>query len=355
VATELGRSLAERGHEIHFISYQLPFRLQGSRENIFFHEVQVPSYPLFRDRPYVLALANKIVEAVRYRKVELVHVHYAIPHATAAYLAKEVVGGGLKVVTTLHGTDITLLGNDPSFAEIIAFSINKSDAVTAVSEYLRRETLRLFPIQREIKTIYNFVDLEEYRPGRGQHLRRRWVSGQGKLLVHVSNFRRVKRVDAVVRVFHRLLGRIEACLLLVGDGPESMAVRRLVLDLGIEDRVFFLGKQDRVVDIIAAADLMLLPSEQESFGLVALEAMACGVPVVASSVGGLPEVVEDGKTGYLLPPDRWDEMAQKSAEILANPRLHRTMSRQARERSRLFSVRRIVAQYERIYRSLLET
>lgn len=354
VATELGMALAERGHRIHFICYDVPFRLDRCGDNIRFHEVEVPTYPLFQYPPYLLALANKMAEVARYEGLDVLHVHYAIPHATSAFLAREMLAPlGPKVVTTLHGTDITLVGQQPSFADIIAFSINRSDAVTAVSEALRRETLARFTVYREVVTIPNFVDLNAFRPGRDPELRRRYARDDEALLVHVSNFRPTKRVDRVVDVFSRVAQRLPARLLMVGDGPDLGVARALAAELGVADRVQFVGKVERVAPLMAAADLCLLPSTHESFGLVALEAMACGVPVIASRVGGLPEVVVDGECGYLLPEDDVEGMARRAAELLGNPALYRGFAAAGRRRAGEFAAERIIPRYEALYADVL--
>lgn len=355
VATELGKHLARRGHMVHFISHDPPFRLDLFQENVFFHEVAVLSYPLFKYPPYFLALANKMVEVARYAGLDLIHVHYAIPHAPCAYLAREVMGGkGPRVITTLHGTDITLVGSDPSFHEVVAFSLNRSDGVTAVSHKLRETTGELFCISREIKTIYNFIDPTEYRRRENPALRARFASPSEKVIIHISNFRPLKRVDNVVRIFHLVRQEIPSVLLMVGDGPEWHHAYRVAHELGVEGKVLFLGQQERVVELLSVSDLMLLPSLQESFGLVALEAMACEVPVIASLTGGLPEVVADGETGYLLPPDRLKEMAEKAVAVLSDPSLYSRLAAAGRQRAvELFHHEKIVPEYEEYYREVL--
>lgn len=298
VATELGRQLAQRGHAVHFITYDVPFRLDRFQENVFFHEVEVPTYPLFKYPPYLLALANKMVEVSRYQELDVMHVHYAIPHATSAYLARQMLRGGapggrLKVVTTLHGTDITLVGSDPSFRDIIAFSLTESDGVTAVSHALRRQTQETFKVDVDIEVIHNFIDPADYN-----HLERvgcrRCVAGAEELVVsHISNFRPVKRTPLVVRMFAQAARDLPARLVLIGDGPDIPQCHEEATRLGIDGRVTFLGRQERVNELLAASDVFLLPSLEESFGLAALEAMAAGTPVIATRVGGLPEVVGD--------------------------------------------------------------
>ncbi len=356
VGTELGKHLAARGHQVHFITYDVPFRLAGYRENIFFHEVEVPTYPLFLYPPYLLALANKLAEVARYEGLDVLHAHYAIPHAASAYLAREMLGGGRpRVLTTLHGTDITLVGSQPSFADIVAFSINRSDGVTAVSEALRRQTLETFAVEKDIHVIYNFVDPDEFRRRPDQALLNRFAPGGERVLIHVSNFRPTKRVDRVVEIFARVARRVPAVLLMVGDGPDLGLARRLGHEHGLAERLFFLGKQDQVVPLLSIADVLLLPSAHESFGLVALEAMACEVPVVASRLGGLPELVADGQCGYLVPQDDLEAMAERAVALLQDADLRRSMGRAGRQRAvEHFNAERVVAQYEDLYRSLVD-
>jgi len=355
VATELGKQLAQRGHEVHFITYEVPFRLNRFEENIYFHGVEVPNYPLFNHPPYLIALANKMVEVAKYHSLDLLHVHYAIPHATAAYLARSVLEGRTRVITTLHGTDITLLGTNPSFAEIIAFSINQSDGVTTISDSLRRETLEEFPIETDVRTIYNFIDPEEYRRDIDASCSRCLrTHDRERLIVHISNFRPVKRVEDVVRVFAGIEKEMPARLLMVGDGPDSTLARQTAKCLGIQDKVSFLGKVDRVAPVLAISDLLLLPSEKESFGLVALEAMACGVPVVASNTGGLPEVVEEGVSGFLRPVGAVDAMVEAALALLAEEATWSGFSNAARSRAVAhFSTDTIIPQYEAYYRQVL--
>jgi N-acetyl-alpha-D-glucosaminyl L-malate synthase BshA len=353
VATELAKQLAYRGHEIHIISTDVPFRLHTFVENIYFHQVETPVYPLFKDPPSLLTLANKLVEVHRLVGLDLIHAHYAVPHATAAYLAREMIGpGGPKVVTTLHGTDITLMGTDPSFTDVIAFSIDRSDAVTAVSRSLRADTYRNLPVRKEIEVIYNFLDCEVWRrqEANGCSLAR----CNEKIVVHMSNFRKVKRVGDVVRVFSYIANEMPARLVLIGEGPELKNCVELVSQLGLRDRVHFMGNQEQVIPLLSLAHLFLLPSQQESFGLAALEAMACGVPVVASDAGGLPEVVVDGETGYLCPIGDVEGMASRAIGLLRDPEQHREFSRAAVERVRVnFCAARIVPQYEELYRRVL--
>lgn len=356
VATELGKDLALRGHEIHFICSDVPFRLREFHENIFYHGVETPLYPLFTEAPYFLSLSSKIAEVARLEGLDIVHAHYAIPHATSAYLARMMLGGGKpRIVTTLHGTDITLLGSEPSFAEIIAFSINASDGVTAVSESLKRDTYRALPVKAEISTIPNFLDCEFHRRVSAERIRERFARPWEKVIIHMSNFRAVKRVDTVIKVFAGIAAEVPAQLLMIGDGPERSRAQQLAASLGLCDRVHFLGNQESVIELLSTGDLFLLPSTIESFGLAALEAMACEVPVVASKIGGLPEVVVEGITGYLLPPEDVDGMAGAGVRILSDGNLHAQMAGAARARVLgNFCAARIVPRYEAYYRKVLE-
>jgi L-malate glycosyltransferase len=360
VATELGKALASRGHHVHVISSDAPFRLGEFQEGLSFHQVMTPSYPLFREPQYLLSLANRIVQVAREFTLEIVHAHYAIPHATAAFLAREVLassGGPVpRVVTTLHGTDITLVGNDESYSQIVAFSIERSDAVTAVSESLRRSTQRELGITRDIDVIPNFLDCRIHRRLHLDHLRRRFTRGDAaaKLVVHVSNFRPVKRIDAVLKVFDRIRRATPARLLLVGDGPELATAHRLARELGITALVDAVGAQDEVVPLLSVSDVFLLPSAQESFGLAALEAMACEVPVVAANVGGLPEVIDHGVTGFLHDPAALDDMAASAVRVLTDDGLHRAIGRAACQRVKQhFCDERIVPLYEACYERAL--
>jgi N-acetyl-alpha-D-glucosaminyl L-malate synthase BshA len=355
VATELAKALAARGHSVHLVSSDTPFRLNEFHADLTFHRVHTPAYPLFREPQYVLSLANKLVQVGREFKLDIVHAHYAIPHATAALLARQVLesaGRPPRVVTTLHGTDITLVGNDPSFSEIVAFSIEQSDGVTAVSQSLREATHRELGVRREISVIPNFLDCDVFRRIDVPHLRRRFTAeGTAKVVIHVSNFRPVKKIDAVMAVFERIARSVPARLLLVGDGPELASVYRLSRELGITHLVDALGSQEAVIPLLSAADVFLLPSAQESFGLAALEAMACEVPVVASSVGGLPEVIEHGRTGFLHAPDDLDGMAASAVAVLEDESLHQKIAQAARAQvSHTFCVDRIVPLYEEHYR-----
>lgn len=350
IATELGKALAKKGHQIHFVSYAMPMRLESYVGNIFFHEVEMASYPLFEFPLYTPALASKLVEVARFEKLDLIHAHYAIPHAISAFLAREIVGNGLKVITTLHGTDITLVGLEPSFLPVVKFSIERSDGVTAVSRFLREKTLTNFGIQKDIAVIPNFVDTEKYRRTPSEEIRERFAPKGEKILVHVSNFRVVKRVPDVIRIFNEVRKKVPATLLLVGDGPDRSNCEILVRELGIQDQVKFLGKQQELVPILSSADLFLMPSQSESFGLSALEAMACEVPVVSSSVGGLPELQVHGETGYIAEIGDIDRMARYAVDLLTNEAKHRLFAEAARQRAvEHFDVHKIVAKYEAYY------
>ena len=360
VATELGLELARRGHEIHFISYASPFRLRGFAERVTFHEVTQLEYPLFeQSSPYALALAVKQHEVAKREQLDLMHVHYAIPHAATAWLAKQMLeheGLHLKIVTTLHGTDITLVGQDPSYYTLTKFSIEQSDAVTAVSAYLREETYRAFGCgDCEVRVIPNFISAADYHPPTDDSFRRRLApkGGGHRVLVHVSNFRPVKRIGDVVRIFAGVRQQLPATLVLVGDGPDRDAAEQQVDSLGLRKDVRFLGKVESVGDVLRGADLFLLPSATESFGLAALEAMACGVPVVASAAGGIPEVVEDGKTGFLAPPGDVATMVDRALRALGNADEHSRLKRNAAARALDFSADRVVPRYEALYEEVL--
>lgn len=358
VATELGRALATRGHEIHFIAYSLPFRLSKVTENIYFHEVSVNRYPLFDFPPYALSLTSKMVDVAKYEALDLLHVHYAIPHATSAVLARDILekeSRSLPVVTTLHGTDITIVGQDASYSPVVNYSINASDGVTAVSNFLRQETYDAFDIEVPIKVIPNFIDTENFRRLDKEHFRSAICEPGQKVVVHVSNFRRVKNVSHVVEVFHRILQEgISAKLLLVGDGPDRSNVEQLTRDLEIQGAVRFLGKQDPVQEILSIADLFLLTSGSESFGLAPLEAMACGVPVVCSDVGGLPELVAGSKAGFLCPLGDIHAFAKACVKVLTDDSLHAEMAQHAREYAvRHYDTHAIVAQYEEYYEEII--
>jgi len=357
IATELGLALAERGHEIHFLSYEPPQRLaaeQPFRPNVFFHEVQVTAYPLFRYPPYDLALASKMVEVVETGGVQLLHVHYAIPHAISAVLAREMTGGRVKVLTTLHGTDVTVVGQDKSYLTATRYGITRSDSVTAVSEHLKRETQRVFCPDCPIRVIYNFLDTKRYAPKKCAETRALFAGPRERVIVHISNFRPVKRVGDVVRVFARVNAEVPARLLMVGDGPDVPIAEAVADELRVRNRVHFLGQRGNVESVLACADLFLLPSETESFGLAALEAMACGVPPIVSDSGGLPEVVEDGVSGFLRPVGDVEGMAVAAVRLLQRPAERRKISSAARSRAvKRFDRSVWVAAYESAYRELL--
>jgi L-malate glycosyltransferase len=360
VATELAKSLATRGHDVHLISGDTPFRFTEYQPGLSFHRVHTPSYPLFREPQYLLSLANRIVQVSREFGLDIVHAHYAVPHATAAYLAKQILLESApervpQVITTLHGTDITLIGSDRSYSETVAFSIERSDGVTAVSESLREDTYRALPVGREIAVIPNFLDCEVHRRMPNPALRARYCPpGCEKLVIHVSNFRPVKRVDTVVQVFAQIAARVPSRLLLVGDGPDLGKALDTARELGVAARVEPLGEQDQILPLLSESDLFLLPSEQESFGLAALEAMACEVPVVASRVGGLHEVIDDGATGFLHELHDVDGMAASAIRLLTDDAMHRRFGRQARRTvTERFCADLVVPRYEAFYESLL--
>lgn len=356
VATELGIQLARRGHEVHFITYAQPFRLPYFMERVYYHEVEMPSYPLFDHPPYSLALAVAMHDAAVHNGLDLLHVHYAIPHATSAWIAREMLGReNFKFITTLHGTDITLVGQDPSFQSITQFSIARSDGITAVSDYLRNETVEHFAIPREaIEVIPNFVDLDLYRRDRYPCHRSKFSEPGEKILIHISNFRPVKRLEDVVRIFARVARRIPSRLLLVGDGPDRGRAQLLAEQEGIASRVIFLGKQESVAELLACSDLLVLPSESEAFGLAALEGMSCGVPVVATDVGGVPEVVTHGETGFLAPVGAVDEMAEAAVELLSDPARWLKASQAARAAAERYSADLIVPKYEAYYAEVMK-
>lgn len=358
VATELGKSLARRGHVVHFITYGVPSRLRNFEENVFFHKVEPGDYPLFQNAsPYTLSFAAKIREMAVQCDLDLVHAHYAIPYATSAFLAKEMLkraGRDLKTITTLHGTDITLVGLMPSFYEITRFSISVSDAITAVSRFLQRETIAAFNIEKPVEVIHNFVDAAEFRPVGQESLRSRFARPDEGIIIHVSNFRKVKNVPTVVDVFCEVRRERPAKLLLVGDGPELEAIERMVAERAIGDDVVFLGDQEFVASILPSADVFLLPSDHESFGLAALEAMSCGLCVVATSNGGLHEVVEDGESGFLFDPRDVAGMSAMIVRLLDDADRRREVGAKARERAvREFGREKIVDRYVALYESLL--
>ncbi|NWF51232.1 MAG: N-acetyl-alpha-D-glucosaminyl L-malate synthase BshA [Ignavibacteriaceae bacterium] len=356
IATELGKELALRGHEIHIISYALPFRLSSYIENIFFHEVETSSYPLFEFPLYSLSLASKMVEVAEFENLDLLHVHYAIPHATSAYLAKEILKGkkDLKILTTLHGTDITLVGLEPSFMHLVKFSIENSDGVTAVSRFLKEKTLTNYSIEKDISVIPNFVDSDLYKPNKNLEFRRHIAPENEKILVHTSNFRPVKRVTDAIRVVEQVNREIPVKLLLVGDGPDRSECERLCRQLNLCDQVKFLGKQEGIVEILNAADVFIIPSQSESFGLAALEAMACGLPVISSSVGGLPELIKHNEGGFIAEIGDVDRMAKYALDLLTNEKKYEMFSQNARNRAvNKFDKSIVVPEYEAFYKKIL--
>jgi L-malate glycosyltransferase len=360
VATELATSLAARGYHIHLLSSDIPFRLREQSKDVEFHRVETPAYPLFREPQYVLSLSNSIVRVAREHALDIVHAHYAVPHAAAAYLAKQILaaGGGPvpRIITTLHGTDITLVGSDPSYSETVAFCIDQSDGVTAVSQSLKEDTYRYLSIRSSIEVIPNFLDCDRYAPRPDPAIRERYCPADryDGLIVHISNFRPVKRLDAVLEVFRQVHARKRVKLLLVGDGPERARAAQLAAEIGVAEDVEILGEQIDVRQVLSVADVFLLPSAQESFGLAAAEAMACGTPVVASRVGGLPEVIADGETGFLRAPDDLAGMAGSAIALLEDPDLRQRIIRAARAAVvENFCDRRIVPMYERLYERLV--
>jgi N-acetyl-alpha-D-glucosaminyl L-malate synthase BshA len=357
VATELGIALADKGHQIHFITYAEPARISNIlNPNLFYHEVNISNYPLFEYPPYELALTSAIVDVVKHQKLDLLHVHYAIPHASAAIMAKDILktqGIDIPVITTLHGTDITLVGKDPSYEPVVTYSINRSDVVTSVSEDLRKDTFKHFSVNREIEVIPNFIDLERFKKQHKDHFRKAICPKGEKLLVHTSNFRQVKRVDQVIRIFSEVLKKTPAKLLLIGDGPERPAIESLCRELGTCNDVRFLGKISDVEEVLSVSDVFLMPSEKESFGLAGLEAMACEVPVVSSDVGGLPEMNKDGFSGFICPVGDIDMMVEKTLYILSSEENLTKFKKQALERAKEFDIKEILPIYEEIYERVL--
>lgn len=359
IATELGKELALRGHEVHFISYALPFRLTKYIENVFFHEVETSTYPLFEFPLYSLALTSKMIEVAEFEKLDLLHVHYAIPHATSAYLAKQISkNNDLKIVTTLHGTDITLVGLEPSFLPLVKFSIDQSDGVTAVSRFLKEKTITNYSIDKEINVIPNFVDTNVFkRVSINDCAFRKHIAPNGeKVLVHTSNFRPVKRVPDAIRTFNIVQKEIPAKLLLVGDGPDRSECERLVRELNLTDSVKFLGKQEGLVEILSSSDIFIIPSQSESFGLAALEAMACGLPVISSSVGGLPELVKHNECGFISEIGDFERMAKYTLDLLTNNKKYQLFSNNARARAvNQFDISKVVPLYEEHYKLVLNS
>lgn len=357
LATELGKALAENGHNVHFITYQQPVRLTGFRANIFYHEVRVPTYPLFDYPPYESALSSTLVDVVKNHQLDLLHVHYAIPHASSAYMAKQILakeGRYVPVITTLHGTDITLVGRDKTYAPVVAFSINQSDAITAVSENLKQETYNNFAIEKDIQVIYNFVDVKRFSKRPIDAFRKVIAPNNERIVLHASNFRKIKRIGDIIRIFKKLNEVVPSKLLLVGDGPERPMAEELCRELHIGDDTRFVGKQQDMEDILAIADLFLLPSEYESFGLSALEAMAAGAPVVATNVGGIPEIIQQGYNGFMGEVGDVEQMGKYAIEILQDEERFQQFRANAKKQAERFDITNIVPQYEELYRVLYE-
>jgi N-acetyl-alpha-D-glucosaminyl L-malate synthase BshA len=353
LATELGKALANEGHKVHFITYQQPVRLNAFNTNIFYHEVRVPTYPLFDYPPYELALASTMVDVIVNHDLDLLHVHYAIPHASAAYMAKQIVkqknGRNIPVITTLHGTDITLVGKDKTYEPVVTFSINESDAITAVSNNLREETYRFFDIRKEIEVIYNFVDVKRFDKKPLDAFRQVIAPDNEKILIHASNFRKVKRIDDVIKIFANVQAALPAKLLMVGDGPERHAAEELCRQLGVDEQVRFLGKQEQMEDILAVSDVFLLPSEYESFGLAALEAMAARVVVISSNAGGLAEINISGETGFMAEVGDTEAMSNFAIQLLSNEADLSVMKEKAYQQACTFDISKIIPQYEKLY------
>lgn len=356
VATELGIALAKEGHQVHFITYSQPTRFDFFNENLFYHEVDMMSYPLFQYPPYETALASKMVDVVKYEKLDILHVHYAIPHASAAFIAKQILKEQdieIPVITTLHGTDITLVGKDPSFEPVVTFSINQSDGITSVSEDLKQDTYDHFKIDKEIRVIPNFIDLEKFKKLEKDHFKKAICPNGEKLIVHTSNFRPVKRIQDVVAVFQNLKKEIPVKLLLVGDGPERAKIESLCRECGDCDDIRFLGKLEAVVEVLSVADLFMMPSEKESFGLAALEAMACEVPVISSNAGGLPELNVNGYSGFLNNVGDVEGMTKNALHILSDNHLP-TFKKNALARAKVFELSKVLPEYENFYEEVIE-
>lgn len=356
IATELGKALAKKGHFVHFITYQEPVRLDSFHSNIFYHEVSALDYPLFQYQPYESALASKIVDVAKFEKLDILHVHYAIPHASSALIARSILrerGYNLPFVTTLHGTDITLVGKDPSYKPVVEYSINHSDGITSVSKSLRDDTYANFRISREIDVIPNFIDFSRFKKTNKDHFKKAIAPNGEKILIHVSNFRKVKRVEDVVRMFDLVIKKIPAKLFLVGDGPERMSIELLCRSLGISDQVRFLGKQDAVEDLLAVSDLFILPSETESFGLAALEAMAVEVPVISSNAGGIPEINIQGKTGFMSNVGDFEDMAKNAVYILEDEARLKEFKKNAYTHAKTFDIDNVLPMYENYYKKVV--
>jgi N-acetyl-alpha-D-glucosaminyl L-malate synthase BshA len=356
VATELGKGLAAEGHQVHFITYSQPTRLDFFNENVFYHEVDIKPYPLFQYPPYEIALASKMVDVVQHEKIDLLHVHYAVPHASAAYMAREILkteGLDVPFITTLHGTDITIVGKDASLEPVVTFSINQSDGITAVSEDLRKDTYDHFKVTKEIRVIPNFIDLKRFKKQKKDHFKKAICPNNERLIVHTSNFRKVKRVDDVINVFKKVRETVPSKLLLVGDGPERTRIEELCRDACMLNDVRFLGKLEAVEEVLSVSDLFIMPSEKESFGLAALEAMACEVPVISTNVGGLPELNIDGVTGFLCNVGDVDKMAEKAIHILDEKNLA-TFKEAALSRAKTFDLDNILPMYEEFYEQTIQ-
>jgi N-acetyl-alpha-D-glucosaminyl L-malate synthase BshA len=355
VASTLGTLLANRGYEVHFISYNPPYRLPDYHENIYYHEVEISQYPLFKYPPYCLTLATKMVEVIQESELDILHVHYAIPHTISAYLAKEISHRPIPIITTLHGTDITLVGQQKSFFNVVQFALQKSDGITAVSHFLRQQTQDVFKISQDIEVIHNFVDTQQFKPITSKSRRTRFCGKSNFLLIHVSNFRPVKRVEDVLSVFERIQRVLNAHLLLVGEGPDTLKAKELCKQYNIEQKVCFLGNQQQVEALLGIADLFLLTSQFESFGLSALEAISCGVPVLAVKGGGVTEVLEEGVSGYLCNPGDHEEMAQKAIHLLQNPEQLQKMKLQCRQQAiERFNQEVLIENYVRYYQKVIE-
>jgi N-acetyl-alpha-D-glucosaminyl L-malate synthase BshA len=357
VATELGKELALQGHDVHFISYARPVRLDHFVENIYFHEVEMNSYPLFKHQSYGLSLTSKMLEVIEYEQLDLIHGHYAIPHAVSAYLAKQVLRknhSDIKIITTLHGTDITLVGLDPSFLPLVKFSIEESDGVTAVSNFLKQKTQTNYHIEKEIEVIHNFIDTERFKPVENEHFRKRVAPNGERVLIHTSNFRVVKRVPDTIRILEKVKEEIPAKLVLIGDGPDRSECKRLAKELQLQHDVVFLGKQDCLTELLGAADIFLMPSQSESFGLAALESMACGVPVVSSSIGGLPELNIQNQTGFIAEIGDVNQMARYTLQLLQNDKKYQIFSENARKRAEQhFAIPVVLPKYLAYYEKVL--
>lgn len=359
LATELGMALSDKGYEVHFITYEQPVRLsQGFHPNIYYHEVKVPTYPLFAFPPYETALASTMVSVINDYNLDLLHLHYAIPHASAAFFARQILrkaGKDIPFITTLHGTDITLVGKDPTYEPVVTFSINESDAITAVSQSLKEDTLESFKIEKEIHVIPNFVDIKRFHQSDKEHFKKMMAPNDEKILAHVSNFRAVKRVEDVVRVFHNVHQTVPSKLLMIGDGPDRQRAEDLAKELNVYNDIRFLGKQEQISEILSITDLFILPSSSESFGLSALEAMACGVPVISSNAGGLPEINEHGKTGFLSDIGDIESMSANAIQVIQDAEKLKAFKKAALARAKKFEKQHIIPMYEKIYANIVES